>query len=194
MALDLRALVSKYENQNGKTQWLQLKDDGDSVMVRFLHSNEHDLDVFEVHTVEVDGFNQSVECLGDECPLCKAGNKPSLRIWLQMVDLADNEIKVWSRGVSDIKKILEEIAENGNLNERDYKIKRSGKKGSTKTQYLFYAKDKCERELPERKNVKGFLVRTVTHEEAEQILTGTFTFKKDTLDDSKSSKSGEELF
>lgn len=181
--MNLKDLISKYENNTEKTEWLSLKDDGDSAFVRFLHSNENDLDVFEVHNFEVDGFIQNIKCLGEECVFCKQGHRPQLRMWLQMLDLEDdNKVKIWSRGVSDIKKILEEIAENGNLNERDYKIKRSGRKGSTKTQYLFYAKDRKERELKERKPVEGYFVKVVTPLDMESILEGTFTFKKDSDD------------
>ena len=179
--MNLKDLISKYENNGEKTEWLSLKDDGDNVMVRFLHSNENDLDVFEVHNFEVDGFNQSIKCLGEGCTMCEKGHRPQLKIWLQVLDLEDeNKIKIWSRGVSDIKKIMEEIAENGNLNARDYKIKRVGKKNSTKTQYLFYAKDKSDMELPERKQVEGFYVKVVTPQDMVDILDGTFTFKKDT--------------
>lgn len=177
--MDLRSLVEKYESSGEKAKWLQLKDDGDSALVRFLHKDENDLDVFEVHSIEVDGFMQSVKCLGDDCELCKSGNRPQLRIWLQMIDLEDDEVKIWNRGVTDIKRILEEISENGNLNERDYKIKRIGKKGSTKTQYVFYAKDKKERELKERKKVEGYFVKVVTNEDMRDMLNGNFTFKKD---------------
>lgn len=192
--MDLKALINKYENNGEKTEWLSLKDDGDSAMVRFLHSNESDLDVFEVHNFEVDGFNQSIKCLGEECVFCKEGHRPQLKMWLQMMDLEDdNKIKIWSRGVSDIKKILEEIAENGNLNERDYKIKRVGKKGSTKTQYLFYAKDKKEMELKERKKVEGYFVRVVTPEDMYSIINGTFTFKKDNVG-TENNSSNESVF
>lgn len=191
--MNLRDLVTKYESQSGKTQWLQLKDDGDSALVRFLHSDEEDLDVFEVHEFEVDGFNQSIKCNGEGCHMCANGNRPKLAMYLQMLDLEDKEVKVWRRGVSDIKKILDEIAENGDLNKRDYKIKRIGKKGSTNTTYQFYAKDKCEREMPERKDIQGFLVRVVSNEDMKSIMNGTFTFKKDAVDNSTKVSGTEEF-
>lgn len=183
MALDLKGLLEKYESNSEKIEWIALKDDGDFVEVVMLHSDENDLDAFEVHNLEVDGFNNSIECLGENCPFCAEGIKTQLKVWIQMVDLGDNnKVKIWSRGITDIKKLLEEIAENGNLNERKYKIKRSGAKGSNKTSYGFYAKAKLKKdelELPVRKTVLGFYVRQVSPEDAVKILSGDFTFKKD---------------
>lgn len=182
---NLKDLIKKYEeNSTGGNfpKWLdKLKDDGDNVMVRFLHSDDEDLDVYEVHTVEVDGFNQKIECIGEGCPLCKAGNKKSLRMFLQMVDLDDKDmpIKIWERGIGDIKKILEEIEENGALNKRDYKIKRIGKKGSTQTMYMYYAKDKEEREIPQRAKVVPYYVKSCSADDMRAILSGNFTFKKE---------------
>lgn len=182
--MSLKDLIKKYENTGGKTNWLSLKDDGDSVMVRFLHSDENDLDVYEVHEAEVDGFNQSIKCNGEDCYMCREGLKAKLAVYLQMMDLEeDNEIKVWRRGVTDLKRIIEEIEENGKLNERNYKIKRIGKKGDTKTTYQFYAKDKCEMELKEKVKLEGFIIKVISNEDMKKVVDGNYTFKKDGIKD-----------
>lgn len=180
MGKSLKDLIKKYENTSGKTKWLSLQNDGDSATVRFLHKGAEDLDVYEVHEVEVDGYTQKIKCLGENCVFCEQGLRPKLTVILQMMDLEDgNEVKVWQRGVNDLKKILGEIEENGNLNERDYKIKRMGKKGSNTTTYSFYAKDKVERKLAEKINVEGFIIRVVTPADMVKILEGDFTFKRE---------------
>ncbi|MGL5460746.1 MAG: hypothetical protein ACRDBY_14110 [Cetobacterium sp.] len=185
---NLKDLIKKYEESNNGgdfPKWLSsLKNDGDNVMVRFLHSNEDDLDVVEVHKVEVDGYEQKIECNGDNCLFCKRGLKKQLRMFVQMLDLSDNTVKIWERGITDIKTLLEEIDENGDLDRRDYKIKRSGAKGSKKTLYMYYAKAESIRELPARTPIHPWYVKQCTNTDMQLILDGNFTFKKDTLDTS----------
>lgn len=182
--MNLRELIKKHENNGGnkefpKVSWLSLKNDGDAVMVRFLHKGADDLEAYEVHEVEIDGFKTKVKCLGEGCPMCSALGNPRLRMFAQMIDLSDNSHKIWERGISDIKALLSEIEENGDLDIRAYKIKRNGVKGSTKTTYQFYAKDKLEGEAPKRAKVLGFYVKELTAEQMVQAINGTFTFKKD---------------
>lgn len=65
MGKTLGELLNKYENQGTKAGWFSLKDDGDSATVRMLHkgqigtepdgSPKYDLDVLEVHKMDVDG-------------------------------------------------------------------------------------------------------------------------------------------
>lgn len=182
----LKDLVSKYEEKgNGgdfkKLGWFSLKDDGDTAMVRILHGDDEDLDVFEVHKIEIDGYEQKVQCLGDNCPLCANGNSKSLRTWVQLLNLdekdKDKQHQIWERGLNDIKALLGLIEENGNLNNRNYKIKRNGKKGSNKTTYQYFNKDKEDMVMPERMKVLGFYVKTLNAKEMEQALRGEFSFK-----------------
>lgn len=179
--MNLKDLLAKHENTGNKefpkVSWLSLKNDGDSAMVRILHKDADDFDVYEVHEVEIDGFKTKVKCLGEGCPLCNALGNPKLRMFLQMIDLSDNSHKIWERGVQDIKALLSEIEENGDLNRRQYKIKRNGVKGSTQTTYQYYAKDLLQGEAPARVKVLGYYVRELTAEQMVQALNGTFSFK-----------------
>lgn len=181
--MNLKELIKKHENTGSKdfpkVSWLSLKNDGDAVMVRFLHKGADDLEAYEVHEVEIDGYKTKVKCLGEGCPMCAALGNPRLRLFAQMIDLADNSHKIWERGIVDIKALLSEIEENGDLDTRAYKIKRNGVKGSTKTTYQFYAKDKLEGEAPARVNVLGFYVKTLTAEQMIQAINGTLSLKKD---------------
>ena len=100
MGKSLGELINKYESQGfSKAGWFSLKDDGDSATVRMLHkgaigtepdgSPKYDLDVFEVHKLDVDGSgrDRTVLCKGEGCELCKAGIKSQLRMFLQMLSL-----------------------------------------------------------------------------------------------------------
>lgn len=195
MGASLKDLVNKYENQNfSKAGWFSLKDDGDAANVRLLHkgqigtepdgSPKYDLDVLEVHKMDVDGSgrDRTILCKGENCELCKSGNKPQLRMFLQMINLdekdKDQQLQLWERGITDIKQVLGLIEEYGDLNARDIKIKRSGAKGSMKTTYQFFPKDKSERELPEKQNLVGSLILDLSAEDQIKAIEGRLDLRR----------------
>lgn len=79
MGKSLGELINKYESQGfSKAGWFSLKDDGDSATVRMLHkgaigtepdgSPKYDLDVYEVHKLDVDGSGRDrTVLLSPEC-------------------------------------------------------------------------------------------------------------------------------
>lgn len=189
MGKSLGDLVKKYENQGfSKAGWFTLKDDGDTATVRLLHHGEvgteedgspkYDLDVFEVHKMDVDGSGRdhTILCKGEECELCKSGDKPKLRMFLQLLNLdekdKEKQLQLWERGITDIKQILGLCEEYGDLSERDIKIKRSGAKGSMKTTYQFFPKDKSERALPDRQNLVGSLILDLSKDDQIKAIEG----------------------
>ena len=191
MGKTLGELLNKYENQGTKAGWLSLKDDGDSSTVRMLHkgqvgtepdgSPKYDLDVMEVHKMDVDGSgrDRTILCKGEDCEICKSGNKPQLRMFLQMLNLdekdKDKQLQLWERGITDIKQVLGIIEEYGDLNARDIKIKRSGAKGSLKTTYQYFPKDKSDREIPEKQNLVGTLILDLSKEDQIRAIEGRLT-------------------
>jgi hypothetical protein len=195
MGKSLKDLVNKYESQSfSKAGWFSLKDDGDAANVRMLHkgqigtepdgSPKYDLDVLEVHKMDVDGSgrDRTILCKGEDCEICKAGNKPQLRMFLQMINLdekdKEKQLQLWERGITDIKQVLGIIEEYGDLNARDIKIKRSGAKGSLKTTYQYFPKDKSERDLPEKQELVGSLILDLSKEEQIKAIEGRLELKK----------------
>ena len=195
--MGLQALLNKYDNGGNfsKTGWFQLKDDGDTATVRLLHKGEvgieegtgepkYDFPIYEVHKLDVDGSgkDRTVLCKGEQCELCKAGNKPSLRMFLQMLNLdeadKDKQLQLWERGLTDIKQMLGLTGEYGDLTQRDIKIKRCGAKGSMKTTYQFFPKDKSEREIPEPQNLVGNLILDLNREDQIRAIEGRLQLKK----------------
>lgn len=194
--MGLQDLLNKYDNGGfSKTGWFQLKDDGDTVTVRFLHRGEvgvedgtqeptYDFPIYEVHKLDVDGSgrDRTVLCKGESCELCKAGNKPQLRMFLQMVNLEekdkDKQVQLWERGLTDIKTMIGLAGEYGDLTQRDIKIKRSGAKGSLKTTYQYFPKDKSEREIPEPQNLVGSLILDLNREDQIKAIEGRLQLKK----------------
>jgi hypothetical protein len=195
--MGLQDLINKYDNGGfNKAGWFQLKDDGDTATVRLLHKGEigtepdtgeprYDFPIYEVHKLDVDGSgrDRTVLCKGENCEICKSGNKPSLRMFLQMVNLdekdKDKQIQLWERGLTDIKQLLGLTGEYGDLTQRDIKIKRSGAKGSMKTTYQFFLKDKTERDIPEPQNLVGNLILDLNREDQIKAIEGRLQLKKD---------------
>lgn len=184
----LKDLIGKYENAGNfsRTGWFRLKDDGDSANVRILIGDETDMEryVYEVHRIKIDGYDKKVKCLGQECPMCAGGDNPSLRIWIPLKNhdagADEPEIQIWERGLTDIKKLLSIIEEYGALNQRDFKIKRIGKAGSTSTTYDFFPRDKEEIELPEPPEIlgkKSWYCLDLTADEMRLAMEGKFTLR-----------------
>ena len=194
MGKSLGDLINKYDNQGAKAGWFSLKDDGDSATVRMLHKGQigtepdgapkYDLEVFEVHKLDVDGSgkDRTVLCKGEDCEICKSGSKAQLRMFLQMLNLdekdKEKQLQLWERGITDIKQILGIIEEYGDLNARDIKIKRCGAKNSLKTTYQYFPKDKSERELPEKQNLIGNLILDLSREDQIKAIEGRLEIKK----------------
>jgi hypothetical protein len=195
--MGLQDLINKYDNGGNfsKAGWFQLKDDGDTATVRLLHKGQtgveagtgepkYDFPIYEVHKLDEDGSgrDRTVLCKGEGCELCKAGNKPSLRMFLQMINLdetdKDKQTQLWERGLTDIKQMLGLTGEYGDLTQRDINIKRCGAKGSMKTTYQFFPKDKSEREIPEPQNLVGNLILDLNAEDQIKAIEGRLQLKK----------------
>lgn len=194
--MSLQDLLNKYDNGGfNKTGWFQLKDDGDTATVRLLHKGQtgieegtgepkYDFPIYEVHKVDVDGSGRirAVLCKGEQCELCKSGNKPQLRMFLQMVNLdekdKEKQLQLWERGLTDIKQMLGLTGEYGDLTQRDIKIRRSGAKGSMKTTYQYFPKDKTPMEIPEPQNLVGSLILDLDREDQIRAIEGRLQLKK----------------
>lgn len=179
---NVRDLLKKFEEKSGKVGWFKLETDGDSALVRFLNTNVDDLEVYEVHKVEIDGYTKAIRCKGENCPMCLAGNRSQLRVWLPLENLDnDGVVEMWERGKNDIQAIIGLIDENGNLNERDYKIKRTGRKGDKKTTYQYFYKDREVRDdLKEKPAILGRYVIELSERDMMKALNGTLSLQADT--------------
>ena len=207
--MGLQDLIKKYDNGGfSKAGWFQLKDDGDSAVVRLLHKGEvgtdpntgepdYDFPIYEVHKLDVDGSgrDRTVLCKGESCELCKSGNKPQLRMFLQMVNLdekdKEKQVQLWERGLTDIKQMIGLTSEYGDLTKRNIKIVRSGAKGSLKTTYQYFPKDPTEMDVPEAQNLVGSLILNLDKEDQIRAIEGRLQLSKGKDDSGESSgKSG----
>lgn len=181
--------AGKYQG-SGNGGYFSLRDDGDSAVVRFLYNQPDgsDIDYFLVHEVQIDGKKRYVSCNSvdengeshpDDCPLCKAGNKPKEKLFLQLV-ASDNpeSVQIWERGSSFVSKIITYLNEFGNLSGVKIKVIRRGKKGDQKTQYEFMPMGKDDvklEDLPQKQELEGSLIIKASIDEMNQMIAGTYT-------------------
>jgi hypothetical protein len=168
----IKNYVKKYSSSG--VDFFQLKNDGDTAKVRMLHEDDQDLEIMLVHEVEIDGKRKKVECLEEDCPFCEEYGKPALRLFIVLYNYGTDNVECWERGTTVIDHLLGFIEKYGHLNNRDYEIKRHGKKNDPKTSYQFFGEDKGpimvegkEIEMPERPPVYG---RFVLQMEREKML------------------------
>jgi hypothetical protein len=179
---DLNQAMQKFQaGANGtKTEFFALENDKDSAVVRFIHgaelAPEHDWMI--VHQIELNGKKRWVECSQEnDCPLCLSGNKPQLRLFLQVFDTRDGKLKIWERGQTFVPKILGLMNKYGSLIERPFEIQRFGKKGDTKTTYEIYPLDKDGKtatDFPPPSQVLGGFALKKSHDEMRAILAGDY--------------------
>lgn len=85
---------------------------------------DYDFPIYEVHKLDVDGSGRDRTCLckGESCEFCKSGNKPQLRMFLQMINKdekdKDKQVQLWERGLTDIKNLIGLAGEYGDLTKR----------------------------------------------------------------------------
>ena len=86
------------DTTNTQRPWyFNLKADGDTAVVRLLHSKADTIESVTSHRIIVDGKPRRVKCLGENCPLCKNGAMADERIYVHLFDYTDNKEKVWER-------------------------------------------------------------------------------------------------
>ncbi len=116
-------------------EWL--KNDGDSVVVRFPYHSMDDIQFETTHTVTFPGdkYGKRVRCEGADCPLCKQGVKVDTRFFVKAIVYVTDPVNgtvslvpaIWDRPAAfadiDLKNL---IAEYDDLTQNLFKIKRNG--------------------------------------------------------------------
>ena len=178
--------------QNGKyVGYFSLKNDKDEAIVRIMHDTPDDFDFVPVHPATIAGKFANVGCLRgpndplDMCPMCEAGNRFSLRMYIHLIQYTTDEqgqvvaqAKVWDRSSSYARTLVNFMNEYGPLSDMLFKIKRNGKAGSTDTTYdimpastKIYTEDRYVKDtsLFEDYTALGNAVKVKTFEEMMQV-------------------------
>lgn len=173
--------VSQLDNYkpSGNGSFFGLANDGDYEQVRLMYNDMNDVELFSVHEVEVNGQSYWVNCLReydqpvDDCPLCAAGNKIQVKMWVPLYIENTKEVKVWERGRTFVSKLESASRRFTPLVSNIFEIERNGKKGDQNTTYeLIHIKrdDVKLDELPELPQIVGTIVKELTREELEDFL------------------------
>ena len=177
--------VDKYRS-GGDFNFLQLKDDGDVAKVRFYVESMDDLKFYVVHQVELNGKTRYVNCLRtydqpiDDCPFCREALqnkdlKTTVKMFLPVLDMDDNQVKLFERGRTFKDELSGHIRRNSPLVSYPCEIERNGAKGDTNTTYKVFplAQEKDNtliKDLPEFDDLLGGYVLDLSFEDMEEFL------------------------
>lgn len=159
------AKVNREEAKKFSTagNYFQLKDDGDTALVRFLFDVEEDVDNFirSVHVLEKDNRSIDVDCIRtpedpiENCPFCSEKIRLQVRFFIPLWDEDKQKVVWWTRSRGFIDKVIKQIREvdTESIAGTPFKIIRSGKAGSFDTSYEFIQQAK----KADDKSVKDFI-------------------------------------
>ncbi len=183
------SMVENYKPA-GAGSFFSLANDGDYESVRLMYNTMEDVELFSVHEVEVNGQTYWVNCLREydqpvhECPLCAAGNKLQVKMWVPLYLTKTQEVKVWERGRTFVSKLESAARRYNPLCSCIFEIERNGKKGDQNTTYelMYVEKDDTQlQDLPELPQVAGSIVKELTADQMEDYLqTGQVPFGNNT--------------
>ena len=114
------------EEQKRRPWFFNLNQDGDSAIVRLLHTSVDTIESVNTHRVEVDGKKKRVKCLGEGCPLCERDGNFDKRIFIHLYDYTDDMEKVWDRTDKILPELVKVQESWGPLNTAVVKITRIG--------------------------------------------------------------------
>ena len=104
--------------------YFNLKNAGDTAVVRLLHSSVSTIEKSMTHWMDVSGKRKCFKCAGDGCPLCANGIQSDERIYIHLFDYTDNKEKIWSRTDKIIEKLRSVENDWGNLSDCVVRITR----------------------------------------------------------------------
>lgn len=174
-----------YGNQKGGS-WFSLKDDHDTARVRFMYESIDDVQMDVVHEVEVDGKKRYVNCIrsynepADNCPLCRAGYKQNVKIFVPVYNESAGEVQIWQRGKTFASQLSALINRYNPLCGTPIEIERLGKKGDQGTTYQTYplqSDGKTLKDLPEVPTLLGGIIMDKTFDELDYFV-GHGSFEK----------------
>lgn len=172
-------LVEQYKPVGAGGSFFSLANDKDYETVRLMYNDMNDVELFSVHEIEVNGQTQWVNCLReydepvDKCPLCAAGNRLQVKMWVPLYIENTGEVKVWERGRTFVAQIESSARRFNPLVSTIFEIERNGKKGDQNTTYALVnvgRDDKQLSELPPLPEVVGGIVKEYTFDQLEEFL------------------------
>ena len=134
--------ISNYSENASNVGFFGLKQDKEEAIVRIIADSTNDFDIVTCHPITENGKFRTVNCIGDNCPLCASGNKASIKFYVHLIHYVRNDDgtitgvpKVWQRSLGFARELRNYINEYGPLTNCLFKITRNGKPKDTNTTY-----------------------------------------------------------
>ena len=146
--------------------YLNLKNDQDVAIVRFMYEGPDDIEGYMIHEVKIDGKTRDVNCLKEsynspdsECPFCASHIPAKRKYYIPVYDCDTNEVKIWKRSHQYVgKRIFPLTSEVHPLCSQEFKITRHGVVGDKQTDYTIYpvrSEELTMSDLPEVPTILG---------------------------------------
>lgn len=162
--------------QSNNIEYFNMLNDEDTAVVRLLHTTTDTIETVNTHTVEIgeEKKKRTVKCPGDDCPLCKLGDKPVTRIYIHLWDYADDKEKIWVRSDKIMDRLVDINSDWGDLSECVLKIKRIGNQFPKYDIYVLNAKNYAEvdKKLNDQKLCYRFYLTRSVDELKQFVTTG----------------------
>lgn len=175
--------VDNYNVGGNGGGFFQLKKDKEKKQVRFMLEDIDDLDnyIYVVHSCKVPDkeFGLDVNCLReyddpvDVCPLCAAGIKKSIKVYIPLYNEDDEKVQIWTRGKKMIPKMQGLMSRYKDFPGHIFEIERNGKPNSTETTYEIYEQDEDDTtldDLDELPTIEGVAVKNYSSDDMEYYL------------------------
>lgn len=171
--------IDNYGGQGGGG-YFSLKNDKDTVQVRFMYNTVDDIEGFSVHEVEIDGKKRYVNCPRnyddplDVCPFCREHKPQMAKLFVPLYNEDEERIQIWERGKKFYAKLSSIFSRaKGDIVSNIYEIERNGKPRDQQTTYEVYQienDDTTLEDLPELPEILGGLVLEKSAEDMEYYL------------------------
>lgn len=168
---------------NDRIGYFNLAEEGNSAIVRVLHSTVDTIEAGDTHWVETaEGKKKCVKCTGAGCPICASGSPITSRVYIHLYDYTDNTEKVWNRTDKIIPQLKEIQDAWGNLSECVIKITRLTKDFPKYSITVQNAKmfEAVDTELVDQKVAYRFYSTRSNEELSEFLKTGVMPEHKST--------------
>lgn len=122
-------------NSNGQYNFIKIPQ-GQSITVRILTPPSEICAVYE-HVVQTSSGWRSFACPGQGCPVCAEGSRPSMKAFISVLDIKDNDVKVWRVNKTTLSQLIVLMEKYGdNIKEYDIEVTRRG--SGRDTQYVLF--------------------------------------------------------
>lgn len=183
---------SNKQDYNNQINFFQIKNDGESAIVRFVEDEPEKYDIIALHTIQEGTKFKKISCLRQpyepiaNCPLCESDNKVLNRVFVKLIQYVEENGKItpkfciWERPAQFVKTLGSYRQEYGELLNNVFKIVRHGSGKSTTYEILYLPPQRYpENEYPSDASVfngytaLGKIVKEIKYKAMYEMVNGS---------------------